>query len=100
MGNSISRKSFIPKRALYCFNEDAEFDLDLYSMYRRQKRRVMNKIDEIVDMCIEECTKELIAEGKRTRFRSCQKKPLRYRDEDGNLRDFKPTISSWYIMYV
>ena len=38
MGNSISRKSFTPKRALYCFNEDAEFDLDLYSMYRRHKK--------------------------------------------------------------
>ena len=90
----MSNKYFTPKRVLHCFNENAEFDLNLYFMHCREKWRKMNKTDNVIDYCIEKCTKESIDKVKSKRFRSCLKASLKYRDHDGILRKFTPTISA------
>ena len=101
MGNSISSLHLIPTSLLECFNRSGEFDVQLYSLYRRHRRQV-DEIDALLTEAFDAAMDEIqCLDNKEPRQRSVKKRRIEYQDPiTGEARELVPEMSSWYVMYI
>jgi hypothetical protein len=104
MGNSASTLSLTPRTFLACFDEDGNFDEELYWLYRRRNRQHdLDELDCILDDCIYLAETEMREEtecGKPRSRRAMKSRYMRTRNDAGDIVPLLPKDTVWYRLYV
>jgi len=102
MGNSISSNQLMPTRLLHCFDQDGDFDTELFLLYLRNKKKVKDPVEERITSALELAEEEMEEHPTTSprKKRSVQRHDLYVRNEHGEKVPMHPRISPWYAMYV
>jgi hypothetical protein len=101
LGNSISRQQLVPCSLLECVDNDMNFDIDLFSLYRRKQHATRSEVwEQKLAECLELAEAEMEAEGqdRKTRRRRMKTNSLRCRNDQGELTPLTPKMSTWWSL--
>jgi hypothetical protein len=93
MGNSISQQRLVPSSLLECSDKDLNFDIDLFSLYRRKQHATRSEVwEQKRAECLELAEEEMEAEGqgRKTRRHNMKTNPLRCRNVQDGLVPLTP----------
>ena len=102
MGYDISSSIHRAPISLHDYLVDGEIDVHHHWMYKRRQRKKRKESDLmnfIIGKKRKRSSKELNT-PKEDRYRSVKKHKLLYRDDNGNLQEFKTSHTLYFLLYV